>query len=339
MLFFIFNYIVLYIGVINLKHLITISFLILFCTEVSGQAWVVEDNNLETNWNMTFQTGFSALLTEMSSDLGHWGNEMNNSPGTAMNFQIAKMVWERVDIGLEGGYTTLNGTKSNPSKIVFLNQHPFFFNDGKGFRPNPLKYNTRLINYGIFTKYNFINFSTWALGYLKINIYTRLGIGALSYQTELNYTNRNNFAFAVSNTPLYRATQQEYPRPATFYIYPAFGLNYQLNDRIFLSAELNTHFYSTGNLDGVPHFRDGLTPETSPEAIKSYYDPTNTLSAKILLGVTYFFNFNNTNNKRMKEYPWFSSRYRSYYSKYQPKSTKKERQQWLPFFNEKFEND
>jgi hypothetical protein len=323
----------------NLKYLFTISFLFLFYAEVSGQAWVVEENNFETNWNMTLQTGTSALLTETTGSLGHWGNEMSNSPGAAINFQIAKMVWERVDIGIEAGYSTLNGTKSNPSRIVYLNQHPVFFNNGKKFLPKPLNYNTQLINYGIFTKYNFINFSTWALGFLKINIFTRLGIGALSYQSELNYNNTDAYVFTGLPQPLYSANEREYPGALTFYVYPAFGLNYQLNDRIFLSAELSTQFYSTGNLDGIPRYSGELTPESTPAEVKSYYKPTNTLSAKLLLGVTYFFNFNSTNNKRMKEYPWFSSRYRSYYSKYQPKSTKKERQQWLPFFNEKFEND
>lgn len=322
-----------------MKHIISISLIFLFYAEVCGQGWVVEENNLETNWNTTLQAGTSALLTEFSTDMRHWGNEMNNSPGMTINFQIAKMVWERVDIGIEAGYSTLNGTKSNPEKIVFLNKHPVFFNNDTGFSPDPLQYNTKLFNYGIFTKYNFINFSTWALGFLKINIYTRFGIGAISYQTELNYSNNDAYVFTGLPSPLYHTNKQEYAKPLTLYVSPAFGLNYQLNDRIFLSLELSTHLYTTGNFDGVPRFIQGLTPETPPEEIKSYYEPTNTLSAKILLGLTYFFNFNSTNNKRMKEYPWFSSQYRSYYSKYQPKSTNKERQQWLPFYNEKFEND
>lgn len=288
---------------------------------------------------MTLQVGTSALLTETTGNLGHWGNEMNNSPGAAINFQIAKMVWERVDFGIETGYSTLNGTKSNPSRIVYLNQHPVFFKNGKKFPLEPLNYNTQLISYGIFTKYNFINFSTWALGFLKINIFTRLGIGALSYQSELNYTNTDAYISTGLPQPIYSAKEREYPGLFTFYAYPAFGLNYQLNDRFFISGELSTYFYSTGNLDGIPRYSNELKPESNPVEVKSYYERTNTLSAKLLLGITYFFNFNSTNNKRMKEYPWFSSQYRSYYSKYQPKSTKKERQQWLPFFNEKFEND
>ncbi|MDA3879051.1 MAG: hypothetical protein PF436_01565 [Prolixibacteraceae bacterium] len=288
---------------------------------------------------MTLQVGTAAMLTETSNDFSHIGNSMNHHPGLNINFQLGKMVWERVDIGFETGYTRLAGSNNNPSGLTYLTNHPRYNNDNLSFRPFPIQYQTDIIGFGLFTKYNFINFSTWSLGYLKINIYTRLGLGGFTYQTRLDYKNKDSYLFAGLEKPLYEKNNNEYSSNVLFYVIPSFGLNYQVSDRIFLSVEISTQHYNVGNLDGIPLFNRDLSHTMSSNEIKNHYIHTNSNTARVLIGATYFFNFNNLKKELMKDQPWFSNRYRTYYSKYQQRTSKKERQQWLPFYNEKFKND
>lgn len=322
-----------------MKYHLFITLLILGHISCRGQGWIVDENNIETNWNMTLQVGTAAILNEMSKDLSYIGSNMNHHPGLNINFQLGKMVWERVDFGFETTYTRLLGSNSNPSGISYLTNHPNYNNDKSSFKSSPIQYKTDLLGFGLFTKYNFINFSTWALGYLKINIYTRLSIGLFTYQTMLDYINQDSYIFAGIKKPLYKKNNNEYPSNILIYANPSFGINYQISDRIFLSAEISTQHYNAGNLDGIPLFSNDLNNTMNFEEIKNQYIHTNSNTAKVLVGFTYFFNFDTRKQERMKDQPWFANRYRTYYSKYQRKTSKKERQQWLPFYNDKFKND
>lgn len=322
-----------------MKYLVFITLFILGYFSSRGQGWIVDENNIETNWNMTLQTGTIAILTETSNDFSYTGNSMNHHPGFNLNFQLGKMVWERVDLGFETGYSRLRGSNNNPSGICFLNQHPRFNSENHPFRPFPISYKTDIISVGLYTKYNFINFSTWALGYLKINIYTRLGMGIFTYQSLLDYQNSDSYIFAGLESPLYLENNNEYPSTILFYITPSFGLNYQLSDRFFVSIEISTQHFNAGNFDGIPTFNNDLNYTMHANDVKNEYTHTNTNTAKVLFGLTYFFNFDSRKQERMKDMPWFANRYRTYYSKYQQRSSKKDRQQWLPFFNENFKND
>ena len=265
---------------------------------------------------------------------------MNNQSDWGFNLQIAKMVWERVELGVEFGVSNYKGYKNSSSNVNWLMLHTTFNNETRDYQPFAIYYDSDVTNYSFFTKYNFINFSTFTQGYLNLNIYLKMGIGVLLPSVEMGYKDLANYEFTGLEHPLYLKGRYPIPRKDSHLIMsPAFGLNYQLSDRIFLSAETSFQLIGADNLDGIHNFNSLLTPEvpdqSTPEFRVSVYD----LTAKFMVGMTYFFNFDTHKQLRQKRLPFFENRYRSYYSKFHQQAPKKERQERTPFFEETFDKE
>lgn len=308
--------------------------------DLFGQAWVSDENNFETNWNITLQVGTTALLSEINTDLGGTSNDMNNQADWGFNFQIAKMVWERFDVGLEFGISNFKGFKNYSSNVNWLNLHTEFNNADVDFQPFAIYYDSDVTNFTLYTKYNFINFNKFSQGYIKLNIYAKLGLGVLFPSVEMGYKDLTSYEFTGLTHPLY--IKGRYPEPvkdAHFIFHPALGLNYQLSDRIFLSVESSFQFMSADNIDGIHNFSNLLTPDISNELTPLYRIRVYTMTAKFMLGATYFFNFDTHRQMRKQQMPWFANRYSSYYSKYQNVTSRKDRQERLPFFRDKFTSE
>jgi len=322
------------------QKIIFILVALFFSSNLFGQAWVSDENNFETNWNITFQVGQTALLSEINSDFSGTSNDMNNQSDWGFNLQIAKMVWERFDLGFEFGVSNFKGYKNYSSNVNWLNKHVDFNNDKQDFQPFAIYYDSDVTNFTIYSKYNFINFSSFSKGYIKLNLYLKLGAGLVLPSVEMGYKDLANYEFTGLSHPLY--LKGRYPEPtkdAHFIFHPAFGLNYQLSDRIFFSAESSFQFLSADNIDGIHNFNSLLTPDVPDELTPQYRISVKTMTAKFMVGVSYFFNFDTHRQMRLKYMPWFENRYRSYYSKYQKASTKKARTEWLPFFKQDLEDE
>lgn len=312
----------------------------MFSFNASGQGWLTEENNFETNWNISFQIGPTVLLGEMKKDFSGWSNDMNNVADVGISIQLAKMVFERIDLGLEFGYLNFQGYKSNPSNVNYLMRSGFFNNDEVDFQPFPIYYDSDITHLTLYTKYNFINFSSYTKGIIKLNLYAKMGVGIIFVSSELGYSDRENYQLTGLTHPLYVSGRNPSPiKNSHAILSPAVGLNYQINERVFLSFDAGFQIMSADYIDGVHNFSEDLTPNNTEELPNEYRVQVYDVTGKFSLGVTYFFNFDSKKQVRAKFMPWYHNRYRSYYSKYHQGSSKKARQDRLPFYREKFEEE
>jgi hypothetical protein len=320
------------------KNFLLVLFFLSFSLVSYPQGWLTEENNFETNWNITFQLGPTILITEMKKDFSGAGNDMNNQSNIGFSFQLAKMVWERVDIGFEFGNSKYKGYRENPSKVNYLMLSGYYNNKDVDFQPFPIYYNSNVSNFTLFTKYNFINFNSFEKGFIKLNLYTKFGFGVVFISSVMGYRNLGKYEITGLSNPLF--VIGHYPnavKNSHISISPSFGMNYQLSDRFFISVESGFQFINADYIDGIYNFNDKLTPEVEGALPNDYRVQVYEMTGKFLLGVTYFFNFDSSRKIRGKAFPWYNNRYRSYYSKFQTPSTKKAMQERLPFYNIKFD--
>lgn len=308
--------------------------------QLFGQGWTPIENNFETNWNITLQVGRTALLNEVNTNFKGSSNDMNNQSDWGFNLQIGKMICNRFDLGVEFAMSNYKGYKNNSSNVNYLMLHTYYNNTVKNFKPYPIYYDSDLTNFTLFVKYNFINFSSWTRGYLNMNIYLKMGIGIAFPSAELGYKDLANYESTGLTHPLY--LKGRYPnknKDSHKFFNPSLGINYQLSDRIFLSIESSLQLIGADNLDGIHNYNNLLTPDTPYDQIGDYRIRVYDMTARLLFGFTYFFNFDTHRKMRQKYLPWYANQYRSYYSKFQTATSKKDRQEELPFFRDKFKNE
>lgn len=307
--------------------------------KTSGQAWVVEEKNFGTNWNVSLHIGQTALLSEVKTNFSASSSDMNNLSDWAINLQIGKMVWDQIDIGVEFGHSSYQGYKNNPTNINWLMLHNKFNNETSHFQPHSIYYHSNVTNFSLYGKYSFINFSSWAKGFLRLNVYAKMGIGIAYPSVELGFTDLASYYFTGLKHPLYSKGHYGDTKISVHSILsPAFGVNYQLSSRIFFSAEASLQFIGTDDIDGIHNYNKLLTPDVPDHLTNQYRTNVFEMTAKIMFGATYFFNFNSFRKERERLTPWFVYRYRSYYSKYQRPSTKRAKRERLPFFKNKFKD-
>jgi len=322
---------------INNKYFI-ILILGAFSSATYSQGWLTEENNFETNWNFTFQLGPTVLVNELNKDFSGTGNDMNNQADIGFSFQLAKMIWERVDMGFDFGVSNYKGYRLNPSNINYLMLSNNFNNEISDFQPYSIYYKSNITNFTIFTKYNFINFSSFSKGFIKLNLYTKLGFGLIFLSSEMGYSNYSNYVLTGLTHPLFSVGHFPNPmRNSHFSINPAFGMNYQLSDRFFISAEASFQIINADYIDGIHNYNNKLRPDVESSFIEDYRVNVYDITGKFMLGLTFFFNFDSRRQTRKDAFPWYFNRYRSYYSKFQTPSTKKARKDRLPFYNIKFD--
>ncbi len=319
---------------------IVIGILVLLSMKASGQGWLTEENNFETNWNISLLVGPTVLLGELNKDLSGWSNDMNNAADVGVSIKLAKMVFERTDFGIEFGWLNFQGSRKNPSNIHYLMKGGYYNNSEVDFQPFPIYYDSDITHLTLFAKYNFINFSSFSQGIIKLNIYMQLGMGIMFVSSEMGYKDRENYQLTGLTHPIFVSGREPNPKINLHAIVsPAIGLNYQINERLFLSFDAGFQFMNADYIDGVHNFSDELTPEIIDELPNDYRVQVYDVSGKFSLGITYFFNFDSKKQLRAKVMPWYHNRYRSYYSKYHRGSSKKARQERLPFYREKFEEN
>jgi hypothetical protein len=321
-----------------MKKFISILLFFFVTSELFAQGWLTEENNISTNWNITFQFGSNLLLGELKKDLSGMNDNMNSTPSWGMNIQLSKMVWERIDLGLELGTMNYSGINKNPSTINYLMYSNNLNSGDNRFLPYPVTYKSNLCNFAVFSKYNFINFSSYITSFIKLNIFLRLGLGITYLSTELNYKEDVNYLLSGLRNPLFSTSLDlNFFKRFQGYIFPSLGANYQISDRIFFSAEMCSQFINTGLIDGVYNVTNQFLSDKNNADIDPYKIPVFDITGKLMIGCTYFFNFDVHRRTRWKAYPWYNNRYRSYFSKYQNPSSKKRIKERLPFYNNNFD--
>jgi hypothetical protein len=321
---------------LNGKGWLIVFFFCVWGYSVKAQGWLVDENTFLTNWNASVQIGTSALLNEVYSNFSGAEEQMNNYPDFAINIQIAKMVYERFDLGIDLGLMHFNGNKNNTSTIEFLNQDPRYFGTGRQFLPYPVHYKSRVSTFLIFSKYNYINFSSFTKGFINLNLYVKAGLGLSVISGELGYIDHGYYIYSRLKHPLYainRYDMMDYiPKPL---ISAGMGVNYQVNHRIFLSAEFSFQTIFSTVIDIVPNYKDGLLRNMTYEEAGQYRQTGISFTGKFMVGATYFFNFDIYRRKHMRYLPFYHNRYRSYYSKFQTSEKKRISKARLPFFTDK----
>jgi hypothetical protein len=250
------------------------------------------------------------------------------------------MLFERFDIGLDLGYLQLTGYNNNPSGIPYLNEHPKFYSKGAAFLPYPIQYQSSVFSAILFSKYNFINFSSFSKGYINLNMYIRAGIGMGFLSGELGYSEHGYYPLAKLQHPLHAVNRYSYQNTLPKFIFCAStGVNYQINTRLFLSLELMLQTISSQEIDVLPNYRSTLNRSMSAEEINLQQESVFGFSGKFMLGTTYFFNFNSQKKKQMKYLPFYHNRYRSYYSRFHTAESKKARKENKPFYTDKLKKE
>jgi hypothetical protein len=297
-----------------------IAAILLFFTSFGlsfAQKFDSNENTFETNWSMSFQVGRTALLGELNTDFSGWSNDMNNMSDWGINLQFGKMIWERFDAGVEFGFSKYKGFKNYSGNVNYLNLHSFYNNEHKQFEPHPIYYDSDLINFTFFIKYNFINFKSISRSYLKLNMYLKMGIGLAFPSAELGYNAPEHYESTGLSHPLYlKGRYPNHGRDAHNFFCPAVGLNYQINDRLFFSAETSFQLIGADNIDGVHNYSKTLTPDLDYGESQQHRIRVYDVTAKFLLGATYYFHFDSTKDLRDKQTPWFKRRFRSYFSRF-----------------------
>lgn len=296
--------------------------LLLFSNQVFAQNFKSKINPFESNWNVTFQIGRTALLSEVNTNFRGTSNDMNNLSDWGFNFQISKMVVSQLELGVEFGLSNYKGYKKNSANVNWLNLHPDFNNERVNYLPLAIYYDSNLTNFIFFGKYNFANFSTWTKGYLKLNLYAKIGIGIGFPSAELGFQDMASYELTGLIHPIYVKGRMNRPtKDVHNFFSPAIGLNYQLSDRIFFSAETSFQFIGADNLDGIHNYNRQLRPDVPKSEINQYRVRVYDLTAKFMVGITYYFNFDVTRQAREKQNPWFRKSEEFYYSKYHQSST------------------
>ena len=310
--------------------------MIIFITTVSkafSQGWISDENKFVTNWNLTLQTGATLLVGEVNNNFSGLNNNMNNLPQVAINIQMAKMIYERFDLGTEIGISRYQGKNKFPSDVGFL------VNSGQydNFLPYPINYQSDISNLSIYAKYNFINFRSFETGFIKLNLFVRFGVGIAYISSKLGYEDPANYIIAGLSDPLWASGRYSSSNKKVHFIAgPAIGLNYQLSDRFFISAETSFQVINADYIDGITNSYNH-SGDSPIDQLRQNQNVSCDVTGKLMFGISYFFNFTAYRKHLSEQYPWFYSRYKSYFSKYQIPSTKKARQDRLPFYNDKFE--
>lgn len=310
----------------NLNKILYSSLILLFfLPRLSyAQTWSSKENTFDKNWNFTVQVGRTALLSEVNKDFSGTSNDMNNQSDWGFNLQLAKMLVEHLDVGFEFGISNYKGFKNYSGNVNWLNLHSTFNNSIAHYEPLPIYYDSDVTNFSIYLKYNFANFKAITRGYLNLNLYAKIAAGVLFPSVEMGYKDTANYSLTGLSAPLYLKGRP--PRPekdSHFIVNPAVGLNYQLSDRLLFSAETSFQLIGADNLDGIHNFNKQLTPDIPYLETTPYRIPVYDLTAKFMVGLTYYFNIDNHKLTRERMSPWHSIPQQYFFSKYHKAGSKK----------------
>lgn len=312
----------------NPKKLVyTITIIIFSGTAAFAQAWRSDTNTFDKNWNFTIQLGRTALLSEINKDFSGVSNDMNNQSDWGFNLQLAKMVIDHLDLGFEFGLSNYKGYRNYSGNVNWLMLHTAFNNSRGDYLPLPIYYDSDVTNFSIYLKYNFANFHKLTRGYLNINLYAKVAVGVLFPSVEMGFQDNSNYALTGLVSPLYLKGRN--PRPekdSHFIMNPALGLNYQLSDRLLFSAETSMQLIGSDNLDGIHNFNTQLRPTVPDQETPAYRIPVYDLTAKFMVGMTYYFNIDNHKGLREKASPWHTRQQQFFFSQFHKSSTKKKQE-------------
>lgn len=311
----------------------SIIFLFLNMPLAFAQGWLTDENNFETNWNLSIQVGPSVVLTEIEGSYSEPTGSMRHNPGFSYDIRLGKMVLERFDTGIDFSQSFFTGYRNNPSTLNYMRYLFLENNVPSHLLTYPIHYSSALTVVSVYAKYNFINFSSFEKGIIKLNLYTKVAAGISFISSELIYKEETNYQLTGLSKPLFSSKDLEFPSTIHFTLSPALGMNYQTSDRVFFTAEIG---FSATNSDYVDGVRNFSIPDNYPEYRAITYQKVTAITMKIMFGATYFFNFDSHRPTRERYLPWYHHRYRSYYSKYQAQSPQKARQERLPFYKDRF---
>lgn len=292
--------------------------------------------NIETDWSATFQAGSTVLIGELNKDFSGWTNDFNNVADWGVNFQLSKMVIPRLDVGLEMAFSRYRGFKKDSESVNYLMYHYYLNNSTTNFEPYPVYYRSSLNNYTLFFKYNFLNIRTMRKGYVVWNMYAKFGLGVGIPRVVMGYSNPEHHVLTGLPNPLYAKGFKPYASDLHGFFSPAFGINHQFSEHLFFSGEVSFQLIGADNIDGVHNYSPSLQFETDNNLVENHRVRVHDTTLRFLLGVTYYFNIDIVKTPRELSIPWYREQYMTYFSKYHVASSKKERQERLPFFREKF---
>lgn len=216
------------------KYFISLIFSILFV--INGFA----QNNFESGFNFGIQIGGAKLLGEMGGNEGLI-KEFNNQFGTALAFEVTKFISPHFETGFNFGYSQLSGNIEDPLKLTAQS-----FHDAFPPPPNkvsaPLDYSNKLLKPNLFLRFYFLDVS----GSSYFNPYLKLGMGYLTYRSDLRY--------AESQEIIYGKGNENFANLSTGSFILGTGFITSLTEHFYINATIDFNIVNYDFLDVVHNY-------------------------------------------------------------------------------------
>lgn len=276
------------------KNISALSKYILFVLILFSQKAFTQEaswSNIKSDWSVSIQAGSSILCGEVATNLQDFIQEMTNQPDFALNFQIEKTIFGSWNFGFEGGKYNYRGYNTT-GEVNWLTQHYYFNNWTFDYEPHAIYYDSDIINYAFYFKYNFKKFH--AVDYTrhisKVNLYTKLSVGMAFPSFEIGYIDTIYYNGTGLNNPIYEKGRYiQLTKDSHFSIETAIGVNYEINDHLSLSLDLSAAIITVDDIDGAHNFNEELTPNVGNNT-SDYRVNVYSLSSNCMLGISYSFN-------------------------------------------------
>lgn len=168
---------------LNINKIVKVTFLIssLLLTVNLASAQILNQSGI----NIGVKMGSARLITEYSENNSI--NEFSNRSGFAAGFEISKVLFPHIELGIELSNSVLNGKTDKTDHFSAIGFHAALREPLEG----PTEYINKLVGEKLFIRY-YIN---EAFKKSKINPFVKVGFGYLSYKSTFQYIESQEIIF------------------------------------------------------------------------------------------------------------------------------------------------
>jgi hypothetical protein len=194
---------------------------------------------LESNFNVGVKIGGSKLMGEIPYDFSEVIKEFDNKFGFNTALEISKYIYLRWEIGVEIGYSTLNGNTDTP-EFSAEGVNPFFPSE----ITESVEYKTILFAPNFFFRY----FFKPASGESAFKPFIHAGGGLLNYNSKFNYIN------ATDNELLFGKGTKGYTKLSTPVFFIGTGFKTSLTSQFYMITSIDFNMVNYDFLDVMHNY-------------------------------------------------------------------------------------
>lgn len=215
-------------------------FLLLTLSLFIGHFSLAQDD-FESGFNFGLKVGGSKLLGEMTSGFSETINEFNNQFGIASGIEISKYLSPHIEIGMQFGYSVLNGNSDDPLLFSAQGFHA-------AFPPppdqvvDPVEYQNKLLGQNFFFRYYLGNVTNQSY----FNPFISGGVGYLTYKSVFQYSDTKEIIFGKGN--------EEYTSLSTAVFFAGAGFKTKVSSQFYLLTSVDFNLVNYDFLDVVHNY-------------------------------------------------------------------------------------